>query len=240
MKNLTKTICAVLAAGLVSSALCTREAQATPKPINGTIDFAGSVRFDTNSLATATQITEWRDVFGHTGFTNVAATTGDFSGISLGTQATMATWIFNPSTATPGLWSVGGFTFDLLSSTIVTQNATFLNISGRGTVSDGNGFFPTAMSWAFTVPNAGGNHKFFSFSANVGLGVGVGTHGVPDGGPAVVLLGIGLWVIEFIRRKVRRRACQQKQIEALTAVVQKVSAQLEATKPAPQVVAENP
>jgi hypothetical protein len=35
-------------------------------------------------------------------------------------------------------------------------------------------------------------------------------------------------------------AQQQKQIEALTAGLQKVSAQLEAGKPAPQVVATNP
>ena len=57
----------------------------------------------------------------------------------------MATpWIFHPSTATPGLWSVGGFTFDLISATVVTQTATFLNITGTGTVS-GNGFEDTLL-----------------------------------------------------------------------------------------------
>ena len=35
-------------------------------------------------------------------------------------------------------------------------------------------------------------------------------------------------------------ARQQKQIEALTAGLQKVSAQLEVSRPAPQVAAENP
>ena len=44
-----------------------------------------------------------------------AGGTGDFAGIAPGTQATMAQpWIFNPSRPTPGLWSVGGFAFDLL------------------------------------------------------------------------------------------------------------------------------
>jgi hypothetical protein len=193
MKNITKTILAVLVAGLVSSALSTQQAQAAQ--INGAIDFAGSVMFDTLNLGTATQVAQWRDVFGNVGFSNVAATNGDFSGIALGTQAVMGTpWIFNPSTATPGLWSVGGFTFDLLSSTIVTQTATFLNISGTGIVS-GNGFDPTAATWAFTVQNAGSTGPWFSFSANLA--------GVPDGGSAVALLGLGLGVIEFIRRKLR-------------------------------------
>src|ERR1051325_11762927 len=130
MKNITKTILAVIAAGLVSSVFSTQQAQAAR--INGTIDFAGSVMFDTQSLATATQVTQWRDVFGNLGFSNVAATTGDFSTISLGTQATMAMpWIFSPSTGTPGLWSVGGFTFDLLSSTRSEEHTSELPVTVR-------------------------------------------------------------------------------------------------------------
>jgi hypothetical protein len=193
MKNLTKTIWAVIAAGLVTSTFSTQEAQAAH--INGTIDFAGSVRFDSSALQNVTQVAQWRDVFGNAGFSNVAATMGDFSSIPLGTQATMATpWIFNPSTNTPGLWSVGGFTFDLMSATVVDQTATFLNITGTGIITAA-GFEDTAATWAFTVQNAGGNHDFFSFSANSA------TQGVPDGGSAVALLGIGLGVIELIRRK---------------------------------------
>jgi VPDSG-CTERM motif len=201
MKNITNTILAVVVAGLISSVLSTQQAEAAR--INGTIDFAGSVTFDTNSLATAHQVTQWRDVFGNLGFSNVADTSGDFSSIPLGTQATMATpWIFSPSTPTPGLWSVGGFTFDLLSATVVTQNATFLNISGTGIVS-GNGFAPTTATWAFTVQNASshalGSNLFYSFSANLA------TQSVPDGGSSVAMLGIGLGLVEFIRRKFRLR-----------------------------------
>jgi hypothetical protein len=199
MKNLTKTILAVLAAGLVTSALSTQEAQAAK--INGKIDFAGATQFDSKSLANATRVVKWRDVNGNLGFSNVADVTGNFSSIALGTQATMATsWIFSPSTPTPGLWSVGGFTFNLLSSTVVTQTSTFLNITGTGIIS-GNGFDPTEGTWAFTSQNAGGTHTgthtFFSFSANAAS--------VPDGGSAVALLGMGLGVIEFVRRRVRLR-----------------------------------
>ena len=195
MNNLTKTILAVLAAGLVTGAFSTQEAQAAH--INGTIDFAGSVMFDTGNVGTATQIAEWRDVFGNLGFSNVAAVTGDFSSILLGTQATMATpWTF--TAATPNLWSVGGYTFDLLSATVVTQTAMFLNIEGTGIVS-GNGFEDTVATWAFTVQSAGSTGPWFSFSANLA------TQGVPDGGSAVALLCIGLGVIEFIRRKLCSR-----------------------------------
>jgi len=202
MKNLTKTLLAVLAAGLVTTALSTQEAQAAQ--INGRLDLAGSVMFDSSALQNVTQVLEWRDVFGNAGFSNVAGVTGTYAtfggGIPLGTQATMATpWIFNPSTATPGLWSVGGFTFDLTSATILTQNTRFLNISGVGTVS-GNGFDATHAHWAFTVQNAGGGTgDFFSFSANT-------ASAVPDGGSAVALLGISLVAIEFVRRKLRSRA----------------------------------
>ncbi len=193
MKNLTKTILAMLAIGFVSCALFSQQAQATA--IQGNINFAGGVQFDTNSLATATRVVTWFDVFGNPGFSNVApGGTGDFAGIPAGTQATMAQpWIFNPSTPTPGLWSVSGFSFDLLTSNIVTQNAQFLTITGSGIVS-GNGFDPTNMEWSFSSQSAGGTlGTIFSFSGN---GVAV-----PDGGPAVALFGIALVGIEVLRRK---------------------------------------
>ena len=199
MKNLTKTILTLIVAGFALTSLSTQEAQAAQ--IHGRLDLAGSVRFDSSALQNVTQVLDWRDVFGNLGFSNVAGVTGTYVGlVSLGDQATMATpWIFNPSTPTPSLWSVDGFTFDLTSATIVTQNATFLNITGVGTVS-GNGFDATPARWAFTVQNAGGGTgDFFSFSANT-------ASNVPDGGSAVALLGISLVAIEFVRRKLHSRA----------------------------------
>ena len=189
--KLSKTILAVLATGVLSCAVFSQQAQATQ--INGDIQFAGEVAFDTNSLATATKVVTWFDVFHNAGFSSVTSGTGDFAGIAPGTSAAMAQWTFNPSTPTPGLWSVGGFTFDLLSSTVVTQNASTLVIEGSGTVS-GNGFDPTAMDWSFTTQSSGGRtNTTFSFSAN---GVAV-----PDGGSAVALLGLALVGVEVLRRK---------------------------------------
>ena len=195
MKNPSKTVLAILATGLLSCTLFNQRAQALPAVlIQGNIQFGGEVQFDTNSLATATKVVTWFDVFHNAGFSSVTSATGDFAGIAPGTSAAMAQpWIFNPSTPTPGLWSVGGFTFDLLSSTVVTQNASTLVIEGSGTVS-GNGFDPTAMDWSFTTQSSGGRtNTTFSFSAN---GVAV-----PDGGSAVALLGLALVGVEVLRRK---------------------------------------
>jgi len=192
--KLSKTILAVLATGVLSCGLFSQQAQAAP--ITGDIQFAGEVAFDTNSLATATRVVTWFDVFHNAGFSSVTSASGDFGFIAPGTQATMgAPWIFNPSTPTNALWSVGGFTFDLTSSTIVTQNATTLVIEGTGIVS-GNGFDPTVMDWSFTTQSAGGKTRTtFSFSANGAT--------VPDGGSAVALLGLALTGIEVLRRRLR-------------------------------------
>ncbi len=186
--KLSKTILAVLATSVFSCGLFSQQAHASP--INGDIQFAGSAQFDTNSLLTATTVASWINAHTEAGYT------GDFSGILINTPVTMGTsWIFSPSTPTPGLWSVGGFTFDLLSSTVAMRTASALVIEGTGIVS-GNGFDPTAMDWSFTTQSSGGRTRtVFSFSAN---GVAV-----PDGGSAVALLGLALTGIEVLRRRLK-------------------------------------
>jgi hypothetical protein len=198
MKNSSKTLLAVLAIAFVSCGLLSQQAQATPMVmIQGEIQFIGTVEFNTTNLDTATQVTTWFDAFGNAGHTTIGfGNTGDFAGITPGTQVNMAQpWIFNPSTPTPNFWSVGGFTFNLLSSTIITQTKSFLNIEGTGIVS-GNGFTPTVADFAFSVQNAGGGHHVsFTFSAN--------ETEVPDGGSTVAFLGLALTGIEVLRRKLR-------------------------------------
>jgi hypothetical protein len=190
MKNLSKTILAVLATGVLSCALFSQQAQATP--INGMINLGGSAHFDTNSLATATRVITWIN-------THVeAGSTGDFAGIPINTPVAMAApWIFNPSTPRPGLWSVAGFTFDLLSSSVLVQNAFALVITGTGIVS-GNGFDPTNADWSFAVTSSNGNTRArFSFQASGNAA------GVPDGGSTIAFVGIALIAIEVLRRKLR-------------------------------------
>ncbi len=183
----TKTILAMLAIGFISCALFSEQAQATP--ITGDLGFSGGTTFNTTSLATATRVNSW--------FAFVGTTTGSFVGVPIGSVVTLAApWIFNPSTPTPGLWSVGGFSFDLDTATIDTQNSHLLSITGTGTLS-GAGFDPTPGTWAFSAQSAGGIHQTsFTFSADTNTGAGV-----PDGGSAVALLGIALVGLEGLRRK---------------------------------------
>ena len=189
---------------ILSAAFCTvmfafsHNASATRHPlppvitasnaIEGTIQFGGSAHFDTNSLLTATTVMSWINTHVEDG------ATGDFSGIPMNTPATFgAPWVFTAPKL--GLWSVGGFAFDLLSATVVTQTAKTLTVEGTGKVS-ANGFDPTAMAWSFTTQSAGGiTRTSFSFSAN--------NAAVPDGGSTVSLLGLALIGIEVLRRKLK-------------------------------------
>jgi hypothetical protein len=186
MKNLSKTILTVAAVGLLSCGLFCQQAQATP--ITGDITFGGVVTFDSTSLSAATQVSTWNSSF-------VTSDSGSFSSIPVLTSVSMtAPWIFNPSTATIPLWQVGGFTFDLTSSTIVTQTNFFLNITGVGTLS-GAGFDPTPGTWSFTVSNALGKpHATFGFTSDT-------ASTVPEGGATAALLGLALAGVEVLRRK---------------------------------------
>ncbi|MBA3543608.1 MAG: hypothetical protein H0T83_04105 [Chthoniobacterales bacterium] len=152
-KILRRTICVSFFGCLILAS------SVTAAPISGHISFGGSVQFDTNNVNTADAVTNWFN-------THVESADGDFSSLSANTPvAFTAPWTFDPSTTTASLWSVGGFTFDLFTSTIVFQGSGFLNITGSGLVSSTNSAFdPTPGSWAFSAqsPSAGGR---FSFSA---------------------------------------------------------------------------
>ncbi len=162
-------------------------------PINGDITFAGSVRFDTNNVNTAQAVTQWIN-------THVESADGDFSLIAINTAtAFTAPWTFNPSTATPNFWSVGGFTFDLQTSTVIFQGNGFLNILGSGIVSSTNSAFdPTLGNFSFSAqsPSSGGK---FSFSAS---------SEVPEpGSVCAFLVGAGILGGRAILRARRREDC---------------------------------
>ncbi len=190
-----KSFLALLA--LISFGLFAQQTHATL--INGAIGFTGTVELNTASAGTATQVTAWHYT-GTTGSPLVNAADGDFLG-TLGTFATFtAPWTFT-SGLSP-LWTVGGFTFDLLTSAIVTQGFDvhgmgYVTVSGTGIVSHA-GFDNTFGTWNFTTqdPSSGGQQPVFSFSA-----AGQAT---PDGGSTVALLGLTLAGIEGLRRKLRK------------------------------------
>jgi hypothetical protein len=192
MKTPSKIVLAAIATGwLFNGAVLSPQAQAAT--ITGNIDFgAGTVTYDTNSLATATMVKTWTN-------TQVTLASGDFATFaSLGDAVTMVgdptgmtPWVFNPSTPTTPLWQVDGFTFNLASSTVKTQNAFFLNISGVGTVS-GNGFDPTPATWSFTSTNANGQPEdVFTFTTE--------TTPVPEASTTVTVL-LGFVLIIWLAR----------------------------------------
>jgi len=179
-KILLAIVAAAAGVGLLSSA------QATP--ITGMLNIGGTATFDTTSLATAHSAT-FSDAL------VLGGNSGDFASFAVGTPVVMASYTFDPSTITNGLWSVNGFTFNLTASLVqLPRSATFLSITGTGTITGPPGFDPTPGVWAFTSQNAGGRaHSTFSFSAN--------TEAVPDAGMTMTLLGTGLMGLAAFRAK---------------------------------------
>jgi len=187
MKNIIKI------AGVAAVALAlTQAVQATP--ISGNIGFSGNVTYDTSSAGTATEVTSWiNPVVG-------ATPTGSFNIITPGTGVNFTTsiWSFNDASTINPFWMVDGFTFELLSSSIVVQGGTypagFVFVSGTGIVS-GNGYTPTQLSWSFTSqdPKAGSGPDNWTFSASAAS--------VPDGGATVMLLGIALSGVALLKKK---------------------------------------
>jgi hypothetical protein len=188
--KLSKTLLALVAA-VAAAGFTSQQAHATQ--ISGMLNLHGTATFNTTSLGTAHSVTSFSNVtvdFGNT---------GAFAGISVGTPVMMTSpYIFSPSSTTPVLWSVGGFTFDLQTSTVATQSNNFLNISGTGTIF-GGGYDATPGVWSFTSTNSNGHpHTSFNFVANV---TAVPT---PDSGMTVALLGAGLIGIAAFRARFAR------------------------------------
>jgi len=99
-------------------------------------------------------------------------------------------YIFNPSTPSPALWSVAGFTFDLTATTFLQQSSHGILIEGSGIIM-GNNFDPTPGFWSFSQQSGKGTTLTFSAT----------TSAVPDGGMTMALLGAGLMGLAAFRAK---------------------------------------
>ena len=158
--NMDKTIkrtlfaaVALLGAGIID----TLEAA----PINGTITIRGGAELNTGSVNTATQVIGWLN--GSGAMPTVVSRSGSFTSVPAGaTVAMTAPWTFG--SGQPALWSVGGFTFNLTTSSIVQQGNGFLSVTGTGTITR-TGFVPTPGTWRFSTQNPSAN-GVFSFSAS--------------------------------------------------------------------------
>jgi hypothetical protein len=195
MKNIPKTILAIVASGLISCALWTQQAQAVQ--ISGALTFGGTVELNTGSAGTATAVTAWHGT-GGVGLPTVQSVGGGFVGFVTSGDATTfhAPWSF-ASGPVPAFWSVDGFTFDLTESHVFSQGGfpPGVTVNGSGFVS-GHGFDPTFMTWSFTTQDPpAGTPPVFSFSAASGT--------IPDSGSTVALLGLAIVGVEALRRKMR-------------------------------------
>jgi hypothetical protein len=171
---------------------CVAASLASAVPINGSITFAGGLTLGdssnvaTNNIGSATQVLSW--VNG-----TVQSRSGAYSSIAVNSAVSLAApWSFNYSgSPIVGFWSVGGFSFDLTSSFLVSNDGTFISAKGFGTLNGPSGYDATAGTWTFTTqsPDAEG---IFSFSAS---------SSVPDGGTTAVLLGVALLGVAAVARR---------------------------------------
>ncbi len=152
MNKFNKLLIAVGLFALATSALAV--------PISGSIGFGGEYTHNgTSNLSDATTITPTTAL--------VFGATGDFGAITSGTAASHSPFTFDPIT-TPvlGLWSVGGFTFDLTSMILLNQSAITVGLKGAGVMKSA-GFEDTDFTWVFTANQAGTTLTFSSGNANV-------------------------------------------------------------------------
>jgi hypothetical protein len=185
---------AKLAALFVVASLALSARLACAQAIVGNITFTGSVNLDTTSVNSATMVTSWHGL-GAGGLPQVQNDDGAFASfVNPGDATTFhAPWSFN-SGAIPSFWSVDGFTFDLLNSTITHQSGGTLDVTGTGTVS-GNGFTTTPGTFNFSTQDPSASSRF-SFSAATA---------VPESG-SVALFAVGgalLLSRSLLRRKQR-------------------------------------
>jgi hypothetical protein len=193
-----KTKLTALVLGALTCLLAATDAKA--QFITGNIGFAGSVALDTESLATATAVNNWRTSEGIDGALDVVVMSGDFGVLPLGTNATLAQpFIFNPSTPYMPLWTAGGFVFDLNASMITMQTAMSLRVEGTGFIS-ADGFQDTPATWSFTLTNDNGQNQ-----ARFAVATDTSALAVPEGGSAVALLGLALAGMGAIRHKIRSK-----------------------------------
>jgi hypothetical protein len=187
-------------AGVLSLLLASTQAPLAV-PITGNIGIDGALTFNSSSAGTATAVTSWIDPV-------VGAASGVFAvpsvfAVSPGTAVTMTPsfWNFNTSTPINNFWTVGGFTFQLLSSFIYQQGGTpgvnaYVVVDGTGLVS-GNGYSPTPMTWNFTSqdPLASTSPNEWTFSASGASAA------VPDTAATAGLLAAGWLGAVLMKRR---------------------------------------
>jgi VPDSG-CTERM motif len=195
MRNLSKTMLAVLATALLGCGLFCQQAQA----FSGDVMFAGRVKTSGSSGAGTTHLTfsnPWSVASfpapdgAYTGMAGSSTNMTNFSFKGTGTGAVLV----GGTIANEWSFSHGGntYSFDLVSLTSATVTRGTIAMSGEG-IAHINGRDAAPATWAL---QGTGRNFTFSFASS-------STSAVPDGGSAGALLGIAFAGIEIVRRKVK-------------------------------------
>ena len=184
----------------VTAAVCGLSGVAKAITISGDITFAGGVELNTSSAGTATEVLAFTGANG-LGSPIVISADGSFSGITPGTTATFTSpWFFN-SGAVPDLWSVGGFTFSLTSSSVVFQGGSpaIVGVDGTGIISGFGASSEATWSFSTSDPGAAGANGTLIFSFQAASGT---VAAVPDGGTTAMLLGLGVLGLGLVKKQI--------------------------------------
>lgn len=161
------------------------------------LNFAGSATLEPPALGTATSITQFFAIDGDGNDVEdalrVQNTSGIFASLEPGTLFT-ANSTLNFGSGLDPLFSLGAFRFVLEDSMLVFQGEDFISLSGFGTIFGPDDFELPATVFFSTQGGAVNNR--FSISGSVVTPEA----SVPEGGSAVLLLGLGLVGAGTLRR----------------------------------------
>jgi hypothetical protein len=194
----TKVAVAGIAAALIGSTVLCEPVQAVAMPITGSIEFVGSASPTGSSPGTPVTIqfsNPWKTLMG----------TGSYSGVPAKVSATFVNFSFTGeglmaalSAAVTPLWTFdsGGktFSFDLEHLTNGHTDSGSMNFTGTGTAHI-TGFDDTFATWGLQ-----GSGQNFDFQISTSTTAAQGS--VPDNGPTVALLAVGLTAIVMFRRQI--------------------------------------
>src|SRR5450755_1670285 len=196
MRNLSKTMLAVVATGLLSCGLFCQQAEA----FTGNVLFAGTVKASgSSSTGHTTGLTftnPWTvaslpapdGAYAGTAGSSTIMTNFSFTGTGTGAVLVGGTVVNEWSFSSGG--NTYSFNLETLTSATITNGTIAMSGTGTAFINGGNA---STATWALQ----GTGHNFtFNFST-------ASTSAVPDGGSAVALLGIALAGIEIVRRKIK-------------------------------------